>query len=96
MEIITCFSGVMRQGICESRFFLKPGDRVDRVGNDVREMLLSDAFRFTGHFLVPSKLGQQEKGSGVVYQGSAPPSGVSVFTPSSSHPQKLTVYLDHL
>jgi hypothetical protein len=25
VEIIICFGGVVRQGICESRFFLKPG-----------------------------------------------------------------------
>jgi hypothetical protein len=25
VEIVICFGGVVRQGICESRFFLKPG-----------------------------------------------------------------------
>jgi hypothetical protein len=63
------------------------------VGNDVRETMLSEASRFPGHFLVPSRLRQQEEGSRGVYQGLAPPSGVSVFPPSSSHPQNLTIYL---
>jgi hypothetical protein len=27
VEIIICFGGVVRQGICESRFFLKPGGK---------------------------------------------------------------------
>jgi hypothetical protein len=31
VEIVICFGGVVRQGICESRFFLKPGDVLAKI-----------------------------------------------------------------
>jgi hypothetical protein len=31
VEIVMCFGGVVRQGICESRFFLKPGGCVMEI-----------------------------------------------------------------
>jgi hypothetical protein len=36
VEIVVCFGGVVRQGICESRFFLKPGDMLRDVLRDMR------------------------------------------------------------
>jgi hypothetical protein len=64
---------------------------VDRVGNGVREPVLSDAFRFPGHFLVPSSLGQQRG----VYQNDAPAYGTSAVPlfSSSSPSHKTIVYL---